>query len=718
MSRFAALKSDHEKLKSTYGVLLAVYERLKNGSASEVSELLTRIRSEDGIPSLPEDDVVLRRSMDGRQPAEYDAGLADNHDQSLAGFDSAMGLEISSYSNPGRTVGVRSAQRGATGPMSSGELKKRHRVSPPPFAQSQNPGYGQFQANRSSEQNSRSHISVSHKVLLWPAVVCHMRSSGALIVASTDLQCIARLGSRWLLQRKTSKHNKKLPCDVRVSCSTSDSESSVFPDLSAERVHEYSSAYFNTFNVLLPLLDLDIFVGGAVARFLREGYRDDDPQSVLALLVFALGQLAIEGIVGRPTSACNDETSGIRGATVERSPGLVFFNEAQRRLGMVNTKPCLEHVQIMLLQATYFEASARHLDFWSSTSAASLACMCLIKSQQIDWRSAYGDLVKRTYWVCVLQERLFDLEFRVASTGIETLEDQVPLPHFHVAWEERSSNPLSGTADASTTDGKEGSAFYFVAMLALSRLIRRADNILRDCEPSLSETELRSLSSSTPDHANAPESASHFENYSGPPTRVVGELIHQLDLWRAALPQKLQWNDSDGHNFEQVEPLSTTPLDCSFNPFQNLGPEKIDHNIEIAVAQLRTRFYHARFLICRPFIYKALHLPQLMTVDDRVKCAFAIDAACLWPLSLAPPKNKRHLVPHLFSWTQNFVAMMFVLRMCRSSHFLSDVCREGSIAEDHLESAISSIARWLEEVRQLDGVADWGMRVLGPALSS
>jgi hypothetical protein len=143
----------------------------------------------------------------------------------------------------------------------------------------------------------------------------------------------------------------------------------------------------------------------------------------------------------------------------------------------------------MLLQATYFEASVRHLDFWSSTSAASLACICLIKGQKVDWTSVYGDLVKRTYWVCVLQERLFNLEFRVASTGIESLEDQVPLPHFHVT-KERISDLLSNITDASTADGKRGSAFYFVAILALSRLIRRTDNILDVYEPSLTETDL------------------------------------------------------------------------------------------------------------------------------------------------------------------------------------------------------------------------------------
>jgi hypothetical protein len=107
-----------------------------------------------------------------------------------------------------------------------------------------------------------------------------------------------------------------------------------------------------------------------------------------------------------------------------------------------------------------------------------------------------------------------------------------------------------------------------------------------------------------------------------------------------------------------------------------------------------------------------------MTADDRVKCAFAIDAACLWPLSLAPPKNKKHLIPHLFSWTQNFLAMIFVLRMCRTSRCLSDVCHERGVAEDDRESAISSMIRWLEDVRQVDEIADWSIRLLGPALSS
>jgi hypothetical protein len=101
-----------------------------------------------------------------------------------------------------------------------------------------------------------------------------MRDSGVLAVASKDLQSIARLGSPWLLQREISKHRGKLPCNVCIQCSISNSESVVFPGLTVERVDEYSSAYFNTFNVPLPLLDLNIFKLSVFSSHMLRPYPD------------------------------------------------------------------------------------------------------------------------------------------------------------------------------------------------------------------------------------------------------------------------------------------------------------------------------------------------------------------------------------------------------------------------------------------------------------
>lgn len=690
-----------------------IYERLKHGSASEASRLLGRIRTEHGIPDLSEDRGSPRGSAVDLQLEDYKPEPTHQYQE----LQASSRVETAFPLAPASEVDVIPQWTGPIDPNLRSDLEEHNASSLLPTVDMQTSSLDDFQTSASSQRHTRSQISVSHRVLLWPEVVRHMRRSGLAATVGSDLQCLSRNGSPWLLQRKTSGDRSKLPCNSGLLTLTLSTGCVIFPDLTIQQVNEYSAAYFKTFNVLLPLLEADRFVDGAVARLLQEGYRDDDPESVLALLVLALGQLAIEGVTGKPTRASHDESSGFRGGSIERPPGLGLFNEARRRIGMINTQPCLETVQTMLLQATYFEASGRHLDFWTSSSAASLACTYLIRSQQVDWTSSYGDFVKRAYWVCVLHERLFDLEFRVISTSIESLEDQIPLPHFHDCsrGNDRSTSPPS---DASTTfdvDGHVDPAFQFVGMITLSRLIRRADEVIHSYEPDLGETELLWRGSDSSPHTDASARFPLLEHYNGPPWRLIGELSYQLDCWRNALPQRLQWDDSNRVDFEKVEPLTTALHTSFFSPLRNLGPGELDHNVDIAVAQLRTRFYHARFLICRPFVYKALHLPELMTADDRIKCAFAIDAACLWPLSLAPSKNKKYLVPHLFSWTQNFVAMIVVLRMCRRSVYLADICKENGIAAVLIEGTISSMVEWLEDMRQVDGVADWGMEILGPA---
>lgn len=717
MSRFAFFKSEYERLKLSYASLSAVYERLKYGSASEASRLLGRIRAEDEIPGFPDGKSTARRYLSDLQLADHDTGPGNEHEGVRAASHARLGRAASLRLKPAPEVVATPQFTGSIDPNLMDESEKHSGMSLSPSA-FRHPDLDDLQINENPRRDSQPYIGVSHGVLLWPEVFSHIRESGLAPAAALDLQCTVRLGSAWLLQRETSKDRSKLPCNIGLSSSTTNTGSVVFPSLTIQQVNEYSSAYFNTFNVLVPLLDLDLFMDGIVARLLRDGYRDD-PGSVLALLVFALGQLAIEGVTGHPTWVSNNEFSGFRGGTVEKPPGIGLFNEARRRIGTVTTQPCLENVQILLLQATYFESSARHLSFWSSTNAASLACMCLIRSQQIDWASLYGDFVKRAYWGCVLHERLFDLEFRVISTGIEILQDQIPLPHCHgmVQREGSPGHSPPKTSLVSDVNRDDNPAFHLVAMITLSSLIRRAEDTIHGYEPGVSETELLWQAPDTQTLVDGSTCLPTPGDYSGPPSELASELFHQLECWRDALPQRLQWSDEDLFDFEEVEPLVTALHTSFFSPIQNFGPGQLDHNVDVAVAQLRTHFYHARFLICRPFIYKALHLPELMTTDDRIKCAFAIDAACLWPLSLAPRRNKKHLVPHLFCWTQNFLAMTFVLRMCQKSDYLSDVCKEGGVKEADIESAISSMIQWLEDVRQVDGIADWGMRVLGLAFA-
>lgn len=327
------------------------------------------------------------------------------------------------------------------------------------------------------------HVTVPHKVILWPTIYKHLASTG--INTISDLQHVLEDGTHWFIKQEIKKHPDPLPYDlvlpyfaINSSLREQGFSSRVgFPTLSIQQIQEQCDAYFNTYNVLFPILNRDVFMNDTVAPLLRDGYGDGDSRSVLALLVFALGQVAIEGVYERPISLIDGQASGFRGGTVERPPGLAIFNEARRRIGFVATQSSLENVQILLLEAIYYEASARHLDFWRSTVAASMACQVLIKCKNIDWFTPAGDLVKRAYWTCVLSEDFYHFELDLPKTGIDSLEDDVPLPHFHDADTYEHQGARRDMPEEHTHF-----KFHFSAMIALRKLIVNIHSSMQECK--------------------------------------------------------------------------------------------------------------------------------------------------------------------------------------------------------------------------------------------
>lgn len=330
-------------------------------------------------------------------------------------------------------------------------------------------------------QKTYQHLTVPHKIILWPSVYIHLINTG--IQATSDLQYVLQEGTPWFIRQEMKKHTGPLTSDVALpnfAMNSNAREQGVsskvaFPTLSIQQIQEQCDAYFNTFNVLFPLLNRDTFMNATVAPLLRDGYADGDANAVLSLLVFALGQVAIEGVFERPISFIDTKPSGFRGGTPDKPPGLAIFNEARRRLGFVMTSTTLENVQILLLQAIYYEATARHMDFWRATVQASMAVQVLIKCKSMDWSSAEGDLIKRAYWVCILSEDFYHLDLDLPRTGIDSLEDEVPLPYFHEAHEQQSSTGL-------LTGERSHFQYHFLAMIALRRLINRINNQIHACK--------------------------------------------------------------------------------------------------------------------------------------------------------------------------------------------------------------------------------------------
>jgi hypothetical protein len=189
---------------------------------------------------------------------------------------------------------------------------------------------------------------------------------------------------------------------------------------------------------------------------------------VLLLLVIALGQVAYEGTAGVPIESFAKRSSGIRGGTASSSPGTSCFDEAIRRWGLT-----LLNIHALILQATIYEASARHWDFWRCTVAASSACEQLIKERNIDWSTLAGDMLRRAYWACVLDEGYFHHDLDLPGTGIFALQDEVPLPSFVRDIDE----PVSPGAEAADSPK---AYLHFLASTSLKRLVDRIHDAVHE----------------------------------------------------------------------------------------------------------------------------------------------------------------------------------------------------------------------------------------------
>ena len=123
-----------------------------------------------------------------------------------------------------------------------------------------------------------------------------------------------------------------------------------FPHLTRDIMHQLATAYFDTFNLIYPFMDRQNFISDTLTKVHTEGF-NGDPDSVIALLIFALGEVAIEGSRGNPIEVYKGRPSGVRGGTAPKPPGLALFNEARKRIGFVFTDYDLENIQIYSLAA-------------------------------------------------------------------------------------------------------------------------------------------------------------------------------------------------------------------------------------------------------------------------------------------------------------------------------------------------------------------------------
>lgn len=119
-------------------------------------------------------------------------------------------------------------------------------------------------------------------------------------------------------------------------------------NLTWEAMERLSKAYFDSLNFLCPLVDRQVFNSEIIPSLVRQGW-NDSMTSTIAMLVFALGELAMSGTEGVPIRVYNGRPSGFKGGTSREPPGLALFNEARARMGFILMECSVENVQAFAL---------------------------------------------------------------------------------------------------------------------------------------------------------------------------------------------------------------------------------------------------------------------------------------------------------------------------------------------------------------------------------
>jgi hypothetical protein len=217
-----------------------------------------------------------------------------------------------------------------------------------------------------SKNQPYRHASAAHKMLTWPAV---QQALQPMLNANVeDLQTLEAEGSAFVVRMQQGL--PLLPLNELMfdqpflgmqmqSTRAAGGARVTFPDLDYNIMHQLATAYFDSFNLLYPFMDRQNFLSDTMTKVHTEGF-NGDVDSVIALLIFALGAVASDGARGDPIEIYRGRPSGLRGGTAERPPGLPLFNEARKRMGFVLTECDLENVQIFSLAAYVYFSMVPH----------------------------------------------------------------------------------------------------------------------------------------------------------------------------------------------------------------------------------------------------------------------------------------------------------------------------------------------------------------------
>ncbi|OTB19643.1 hypothetical protein K445DRAFT_53054 [Daldinia sp. EC12] len=528
------------------------------------------------------------------------------------------------------------------------------------------------------------YVSATHRMLSWPFLHQVLENK----VPNLDLTSLEKDGAAMLLGLQASM-------SLQVS-SAGQVEGLQSGGLSInwETMQRLTKSYFDTFNLIYPIMDRQLFLSEVLPTIASRGF-DESSSSTLTCLVFALGEVAISAVQGAPLATYKGRPSGIRGGTAERPPGLLFFNEARRRMGFNLTECSLENVQIFALAAIYYGTCCHHLEFWRMSTSASLACQALLTSNPDVLTTHRGDLVRRTFWHCSIMETCLNMELNIPRTGLDKLESLVGLPDF------------SGSFSEEDYIGNQASHFqeHFASQIVLRRL----------------SVEFHTTLTNAFGPTNIPN-----ETQISPATVMMKQMAEQLDQWRGLLPVYLRWEEENPGAFsnpaeemygdQSMYPPPVPDLHTNFMFSADLDnpPVSYPYAVDIQTASLRTRYYYVKYLIYRPFIFKALHHPEQVTRDDADGVVECLKAMLKWPITMSPTCFHKRLVPCLFFWSQNLLGILLILHLTQQVPILMRIRASlmGTKFDQDANETAGLCIDWIRDLKDTDATALWCWEIL------
>ncbi|KAF6843536.1 C6 finger domain-containing protein [Colletotrichum musicola] len=467
-----------------------------------------------------------------------------------------------------------------------------------------------------------------------------------------------------------------------------------------------SAVYFDSFNLIHPVLDHKLFVEVTLPSALYDSMQDS-AESTLVLLVMALAEMALAEGSDFSISQSNYRVA-LEGTAVNVPPGLDFFNEARRRMGFSMADCTLENVQIFVLAGLYYECCSRHKEFWTMTVQASLACHALINSEPaaLD-TSPRGDLIRRAFWHCCAIESGLNLEFGMPFSVLERWDETISFENLFIHRIHRDSHVFDD---------------HFYTHISL-----RGHAL---------DFHRRLTAIAGPASASGPFSPGKAVL----PDRLLNE-VHAMDSelfrWRQSLPVTVRWTDGaqvtgypspEQHSFsnapypapgevvmEGVQQAAgsmfyTSPPGIMAQDMTGVmlqGPSLIDRTRGVLDALLRTRYCYLRFLIYRPFIYRVLHYERI-TEQDQASAAECLRACLLWPIISHPACRNKRLITCRFFWSHNLLGILIILYLSTKNDRLKAV--RSSLGEDFehdAETTVSLCIKWIKDLKKVDASAEW-----------